>query len=173
MVKSSTQIQITFPGIIELPGSFSGSSNSPSPHRGPDPNEVNDLWKLHAHPTIECHLQFSSRTRPKHWELRVPPPTRHEQPRLQTTLHLIRWRVQTLFAAVTKGAFVRLAIVWAILTSNPILVFNPWKQSINNNKKNRSDSGAALCKWIKSWQATLYAVDTHSDLIGIAREFLS
>ena len=27
---------ITFPGMIELPGSFSGSDSSPSPHLGPE-----------------------------------------------------------------------------------------------------------------------------------------
>ena len=29
----------TLPGMIELPGSFSGSDSSPSPDRGPDPSQ--------------------------------------------------------------------------------------------------------------------------------------
>ena len=51
---------MTFPGIIEDPGSFYGSINYPKPLRGPDPknrislailwidvaNEVRDPWKL-------------------------------------------------------------------------------------------------------------------------------
>ena len=31
------------PGIIELPGSFSGSDNSPNPHLGPDAKNLRSL----------------------------------------------------------------------------------------------------------------------------------
>ena len=35
MVTDSHWVGLTFPGIIELPGSFSGMKISPRPHRGP------------------------------------------------------------------------------------------------------------------------------------------
>ena len=37
MVIASTWVGLTFPGMMLLPGSFSGSSSSPSPQRGPLP----------------------------------------------------------------------------------------------------------------------------------------
>jgi hypothetical protein len=39
MVKASHWVGLTFPGIMLLPGSFSGRISSPSPHRGPLPNK--------------------------------------------------------------------------------------------------------------------------------------
>ena len=38
MVSISAWVGLTLPGMIELPGSFSGSFNSPSPQRGPEPS---------------------------------------------------------------------------------------------------------------------------------------
>ena len=37
MVNASHCVGLTFPGIMELPGSFSGKFSSPRPQRGPDP----------------------------------------------------------------------------------------------------------------------------------------
>ena len=37
MVMASHWVGLTFPGIILLPGSFSGKLSSPRPHRGPEP----------------------------------------------------------------------------------------------------------------------------------------
>ena len=37
MVKASHCVGFTFPGMMELPGSFSGSCSSPNPQRGPLP----------------------------------------------------------------------------------------------------------------------------------------
>ena len=37
MVIASHCVGFTFPGMILLPGSFSGSCSSPKPHRGPEP----------------------------------------------------------------------------------------------------------------------------------------
>ena len=37
MVKASHCVGLTLPGMIELPGSFSGRINSPRPQRGPEP----------------------------------------------------------------------------------------------------------------------------------------
>ena len=34
---SHLSLTLTFPGMMEDPGSFSGKDNSPSPQRGPDP----------------------------------------------------------------------------------------------------------------------------------------
>ena len=34
---ASVCVGLTFPGIIEEPGSFSGKDNSPNPDRGPEP----------------------------------------------------------------------------------------------------------------------------------------
>ena len=39
MIMASHWVGLTFPGMIELPGSFSGSINSPSPERGPEPSQ--------------------------------------------------------------------------------------------------------------------------------------
>ena len=36
-------IKLTFPGIIEEPGSFSGNDNSPSPLLGPEPRNLISL----------------------------------------------------------------------------------------------------------------------------------
>jgi hypothetical protein len=37
MVNASHCVGLTFPGMMELPGSFSGKLSSPRPQRGPDP----------------------------------------------------------------------------------------------------------------------------------------
>ena len=39
MVSASAWVGFTLPGMIELPGSFSGSASSPSPERGPLPKK--------------------------------------------------------------------------------------------------------------------------------------
>ena len=39
MVSASHWVGLTLPGMIELPGSFSGSRSSPSPERGPEPSQ--------------------------------------------------------------------------------------------------------------------------------------
>ena len=38
MVSASHCVGLTLPGMMLLPGSFSGSDSSPSPHRGPLPS---------------------------------------------------------------------------------------------------------------------------------------
>ena len=38
MVRLSHWVGLTLPGMIELPGSFSGSLSSPRPQRGPEPS---------------------------------------------------------------------------------------------------------------------------------------
>ena len=38
MVRLSHWVGLTLPGMIELPGSFSGSFSSPRPQRGPEPS---------------------------------------------------------------------------------------------------------------------------------------
>ena len=43
IVIASHYVGFTFPGMIEEPGSFSGSDNSPSPHRGPEPKNLISL----------------------------------------------------------------------------------------------------------------------------------
>lgn len=40
IVIASTCVGFTFPGIIELPGSFSGNNNSPKPLLGPEPRNL-------------------------------------------------------------------------------------------------------------------------------------
>ena len=39
MVKASHWVGLTLPGMIDEPGSFSGSASSPRPERGPDPRK--------------------------------------------------------------------------------------------------------------------------------------
>jgi hypothetical protein len=43
MVRASDWVGFTFPGMIEDPGSFSGSSSSPRPLRGPEPSQRTSL----------------------------------------------------------------------------------------------------------------------------------
>ena len=45
MAKSSksANLDINLPGMIELPGSFSGRESSPNPHRGPDARNLKSL----------------------------------------------------------------------------------------------------------------------------------
>ena len=43
IINASHCVGLTFPGIIELPGSFSGKYNSPNPALGPDPNNRTSL----------------------------------------------------------------------------------------------------------------------------------
>ena len=39
MIMASLWVGLTLPGMIDEPGSFSGSASSPSPLRGPDPSQ--------------------------------------------------------------------------------------------------------------------------------------
>ena len=43
IVTASHWVGLTLPGMIELPGSFSGSASSPSPERGPEPSSRRSL----------------------------------------------------------------------------------------------------------------------------------
>mmetsp|Transcript_22140 Transcript_22140/g.47589 ORF Transcript_22140/g.47589 Transcript_22140/m.47589 type:complete len:209 (-) Transcript_22140:546-1172(-) len=43
MVNASHWVGLTFPGMMELPGSFGGRLSSPRPHRGPDPRSRTSL----------------------------------------------------------------------------------------------------------------------------------
>ena len=51
MVIASTCVGLTFPGIMDDPGSFSGRFNSPNPDRGPEAKKRRSfaiLWIEHA-----------------------------------------------------------------------------------------------------------------------------
>ena len=43
IANASAWVGFTLPGIIEDPGSFAGSDNSPKPQRGPEPNQRTSL----------------------------------------------------------------------------------------------------------------------------------
>ena len=43
MVSASHCVGLTFPGMIDEPGSFSGSRSSPRPQRGPEPRNRTSL----------------------------------------------------------------------------------------------------------------------------------
>ena len=43
IVIDSHYVGLTFPGMIEEPGSFSGSESSPRPQRGPEPRNLMSL----------------------------------------------------------------------------------------------------------------------------------
>ena len=43
IVIASHWVGFTLPGMMELPGSFSGISNSPMPHRGPEASRRTSL----------------------------------------------------------------------------------------------------------------------------------
>ena len=48
MVTASHWVGFTLPGMIDEPGSFSGSSNSPKPVRGPEPSSLMSLAILNS-----------------------------------------------------------------------------------------------------------------------------
>ncbi len=101
MVIASHFVGLTYPGMIELPGSFSGKEISPSPHLGPLHNNLVSLaivLRLHA-------MTF-----------RAPDiSTRESCPA----------RDSNLLGAETKGREVSLAICSAIATSYPLIVLSP------------------------------------------------
>src|SRR3990167_6034203 len=53
MVIASHCVGLTFPGIIDEPGSFAGNINSPKPQRGPEPNQRTSLAIfINAHASV-------------------------------------------------------------------------------------------------------------------------
>lgn len=51
MVRDSHWVGLTFPGMMDEPGSFSGKDNSPNPDLGPDPKNLISLeilWREQA-----------------------------------------------------------------------------------------------------------------------------
>ena len=46
MVSASACVGFTLPGMIELPGSFSGMRSSPSPERGPEASQADVVGDL-------------------------------------------------------------------------------------------------------------------------------
>jgi len=55
MVIASHYVGLTFPGMIEDPGSFSGRFNSPNPLLGPDPKNLISLAIYHIFLLIYFH----------------------------------------------------------------------------------------------------------------------
>jgi len=57
MLTDSLCVGFTFPGIIELPGSFSGRDNSPKPHLGPLPRNLMSfaICADYIHKLLEGH----------------------------------------------------------------------------------------------------------------------
>lgn len=101
MVRASHWVGLTFPGMIELPGSFSGRLSSPSPHRGPDPR-----YRM----SLAIFMKEQART------LRAPE---------ASTIASCAARASNLLGAVRKGRPVILEISSATLTSNPARVLSP------------------------------------------------
>ena len=60
IVSISHWVGLTLPGMIELPGSFSGSFNSPSPQRGPLPSRRISLAIFAADTAIVLSVPDSS-----------------------------------------------------------------------------------------------------------------
>ena len=60
MVSISAWVGLTLPGMIELPGSFSGSFSSPSPQRGPEPISLMSLAILVSETAMTLRTPDSS-----------------------------------------------------------------------------------------------------------------
>uniref|UniRef100_A0A1B0FPG9 Uncharacterized protein n=1 Tax=Glossina morsitans morsitans TaxID=37546 RepID=A0A1B0FPG9_GLOMM len=93
MVKDSHCVGLTFPGIMELPGSFSGNDSSPKPHRGPEPKKPSRAPR--ASKKLGAGLkgkQVISLIRAEHFSanpLRVFKPVPTAVPPKANTLHLV------------------------------------------------------------------------------------
>merc|ERR1712008_46303 len=101
MVIDSHRVGLTLPGIIELPGSFSGRDNSPRPHRGPEAKNLRSL---------AIFIMEQDMT------LRAP-----------ETSTIASWaaKASNLLGAVTNGNPVISDTLAATFSAKPILVFNP------------------------------------------------
>mmetsp|Transcript_9858 Transcript_9858/g.20654 ORF Transcript_9858/g.20654 Transcript_9858/m.20654 type:complete len:204 (+) Transcript_9858:234-845(+) len=124
MVMASHCVGFTFPGMIELPGSFAGNDNSPSPQRGPLPKRRRSfaiLFKLQA-------IVFKT------------PET--------STNESCAASASNLFGAVTSGKSVAFANRSAMATSYPILVFKPVPTAVPPNAKRQIDGRELSKRWI-------------------------
>lgn len=105
----------TFPGMILEPGSFSGNSNSPKPHRGPEPRKRMSLatnrWIKHFKKYHDVLFIKETAT-----TFRAP-----------WTSTITSWaaNASNLLGAVTKGRPVISANFWATSLSKPLRVFKP------------------------------------------------
>ncbi|WVY98681.1 hypothetical protein V8G54_030832 [Vigna mungo] len=114
IVKASHWVGLTFPGIILLPGSFSGRMSSPRPQRGPLPNN---------------RISLAIFIKEAAMVLRAP---------LVSTKASWAAKASNLFSAVTKGRLVSSATAAAILASNLDFIQktvticpNLWLQKLN------------------------------------------
>uniref|UniRef100_A0A6B0UU20 Putative secreted protein n=1 Tax=Ixodes ricinus TaxID=34613 RepID=A0A6B0UU20_IXORI len=101
MVTASHCVGFTLPGMMLLPGSFSGSESSPNPHRGPEPRKRMSL-------AIFMRLQAMT--------LRDPD---------TSTMASFDARASNLLGAVTKGSPVNWDTFSATFSANPTLVLSP------------------------------------------------
>ena len=101
MVKASACVGLTFPGMMEEPGSFSGSFSSPNPHRGPEPRY-----------RISCAI------------LKRDVATVFRAPEASTIASCVA-SASNLLGAVLKSAFVILLISSAIASAKPANVLIP------------------------------------------------
>jgi len=101
MVKASVWVGFTLPGIIEEPGSFSGSRSSPSPLLGPEARNRMSLAILNR----ETAVLLSA--------LDIP------------TMASWLARASNLFSAVTNGSEVNSEMFLATSLSHPSIVFKP------------------------------------------------
>lgn len=92
---------MTFPGIIDEPGSFSGSINSPNPERGPLPKNLISLAILNKLQAIELRVPWNS------------------------TKASFPYNASNLLGAVVNLYPVVSLTASATLTSNPSKVFKP------------------------------------------------
>ena len=101
MVRLSHWVGLTLPGMIELPGSFSGSFSSPRPQRGPEPSRRMSLATLESETAMTLSTPDSSTN--------------------------VSWlaNASNLFGAVSNGSRVSLAISSAKFSANPLGALSP------------------------------------------------
>ena len=101
MVMTSHWVGLTFPGMIEEPGSFSGRNSSPNPQRGPEPKNIKSL---------AIFIRLEARVDKDPWN---------------STKASCAAKASNLFGAVLNSTPVSLVISSAKLSANPSNVFNP------------------------------------------------
>ena len=113
-----TDLLFTFPGMIELPGSFSGSDSSPSPHLGPEARNRKSLAIFMMEQAITFNapeiVQASGKRDQTRWSKMNSPET--------STIASCAASASNLLGAVSNGRPVIFETSSATFSAKPILV---------------------------------------------------
>ena len=136
MVNASGWVGFTFPGIIELPGSFSGIFISPIPLRGP-----------------ELNIRMSFAILKQLMAVRLMAPC-------NSTIASWAARASNLLGAVTNGKAVSCAIYLATNSEYPAGVFNPVPTAVPPNASSAAVGKARLIAFTPFSNCCTYALNS-------------